>query len=69
VVEKHILENMTLIRAWREHLGLAQQEVAQKMGVSQSAYSQMEKAEANLRQATINKIARALGILPEQLVI
>jgi ribosome-binding protein aMBF1 (putative translation factor) len=69
VVEKHILENMSLIRAWREHLGLAQQEVAQKMGVSQSAYSQMEKAEANLRQATINKIARALGILPEQLVI
>ncbi|MAT95574.1 MAG: hypothetical protein CL608_00280 [Anaerolineaceae bacterium] len=69
VVEKHILENMSLVCAWREHLGLAQQEVAQKMGVSQSAYSQMEKAEANLRQATINKIARALGILPEQLVI
>jgi len=67
VVEKHILENMSLIRAWREHLGLSQQEVAQKMGISQSAYSQMEKAEANLRQTTVNKIARALGILPEQL--
>jgi len=69
VVEKHILENMSLIRAWREHRGLSQQEVAQKMGISQSAYSQMEKAEANLRQTTVNKIARALGILPEQLDI
>lgn len=69
VVEKHILENMSLVRAWREHLGLSQQEVAQKMGISQSAYSQMEKIDANLRQATMNKIARALGILPEQLDI
>ena len=69
VVEKYILENRSLILAWREHLGLSQQEVAQKMGISQSAYSQMEKVEANLRQTTVNKIARALGILPEQLDI
>ena len=67
VVEKHILENMSFVRAWREHLSLSQQEVAQKMGISQSAYSQMEKVEAKLRQTSMNKIARALGILPEQL--
>ena len=29
VVEKHILEEMSLIRAWREHLGHSQQDVAQ----------------------------------------
>ena len=69
VVEKHVLEEMSLIRAWREYLGLSQQEVAEKMGISQSAYSQMEKSEANLRKITVNKIARALGIVPEQLAI
>ena len=69
VVEKHILENMSLVRAWREYLGLSQQVVAQKIGISQSAYSQMEKPETNLRRATVNKIARAFGILPEQLDI
>ncbi|MFZ1398403.1 MAG: helix-turn-helix transcriptional regulator [Candidatus Promineifilaceae bacterium] len=69
VVEKHVLEEMSLIRAWREHLNLSQQDVAQKMGISQSAYSQMEKPEANLRRITVNKIARALGIKSEQLAI
>lgn len=67
VVEKHILESMSLVRAWREHLGLSQQEVAEKLDISQSAYSQMEKTDANLRRITVHKIARALGILPEQL--
>lgn len=69
VVEKHILEGMSLVRAWREYLGLSQQEVAQKMAISQSAYSQMEKAEANLRPKTVHKIAQALGIVSGQLVI
>jgi transcriptional regulator with XRE-family HTH domain len=69
VVEKHILENMSLVRAWREYLGLSQQAIAQKMGISQSAYSQMEKAKSNLRPTTVNKIARALDIVPEQLAI
>ncbi|WP_420645218.1 helix-turn-helix domain-containing protein [Candidatus Leptofilum sp.] len=69
VVEKHILEEMSLIRAWREYLSLSQKDVAQKAGISQSAYSQMEKPKANLRRTTINKIARALGIAPEQLAV
>ncbi|VAW39032.1 hypothetical protein MNBD_CHLOROFLEXI01-1058 [hydrothermal vent metagenome] len=69
VVEKHILENMSLVRAWREHLGLSQQAIAQKMDISQSAYSQMEKTKSNLCPTTVNKIARALSIEPEQLAI
>lgn len=69
VVEKHILENLSLIRAWREYLGLSQQAIAQKTSISQSAFSQMENAESNLRPTTEKKIAKALGILPEQLLI
>jgi DNA-binding XRE family transcriptional regulator len=68
VVGKVVNEEMTPIRAWREHLGLTQAEVAQRLGVSQSAYAQQESKE-NMRKSTREKIARALGIEPEQLAI
>lgn len=67
VVEGHILEGQSLVFAWRSYKGLSQQEVAARMGISQSAYSQMERAEAKLRLTTIRKIAAALEISPEQL--
>ncbi|NKQ37433.1 MAG: helix-turn-helix transcriptional regulator [Chloroflexi bacterium] len=67
VVELHILEGKTLARAWREYLGHSQREVAERTGISQSAYSQMEKEDARLRPSTRQKIAAALGISPEQL--
>ena len=67
VVELHILEEKSLIRAWREYKGLSQQEVAERMSISQSAYSQMEKPDANLRQTTLEKIAAALDLHPDQI--
>ena len=54
-------------RAWREHLGLTQAVVAQRLGVSQSAVAQFEAAEAKLKPATRGKLAAALGVSPEQL--
>ena len=68
VVGKVINKDMTPIRAWREHLGLTQSEVAQRLGISQSAYAQQE-TKGNLRKTTREKIAGALGIAPEQLAI
>ncbi|MFA6901614.1 MAG: helix-turn-helix transcriptional regulator [Gallionellaceae bacterium] len=59
---------MTPIRAWREHLGLTQTEVARCLGISQSAYAQQEAKEA-VRKVTRGKIAQALGIAPEQLAV
>ncbi|MFQ5434481.1 MAG: helix-turn-helix domain-containing protein [Anaerolineae bacterium] len=67
VVELHILEEKSLIRAWREYKGLSQQEMAERIGISQSAYSQMEKPDANLRQTTLEKIAAALNLRPDQI--
>lgn len=67
VVWKTINENITLIRAWREYLGLTQQEVAGRMGVSQAALSQMESGEKKLRKASLEKIATALGLGIEQI--
>lgn len=61
------LEDKSLVRAWREHLGLTQEDVAGRMGVTRAAYAQMEAANANPRRATLAKIANALGVRVEQL--
>ena len=66
VVQLMVLQDMTPVRAWREHLGLTQADVAARIGISQSAYAQQEAAPKN-RKATREKIAVALGIRPEQL--
>lgn len=54
---------MTPIRAWREHLQLTQAEIAERLGISQSAYAQQETAERP-RKATREKIAKVFGIAP-----
>ena len=59
--------DVSLLRAWREYLGLSQNEVASRISVSQSAYSQMEDKDARLRPATVKKIATALGLDVRQL--
>jgi DNA-binding XRE family transcriptional regulator len=66
VVALMLEQQMPPARAWREYLGLTQTDVAAKIGVTQSAYAQMEAAPKN-RKATREKIAAALGIQPEQL--
>ena len=68
VVNKVINKDMTPIRAWREHLGLTQTEVARRLGISQSAYAQQEAKEP-VRKSTREKIAQALGIAVEQLAV
>ena len=63
-----IIENdSTPFRAWREYLGLTQAEVAERAGVTQAALSQIESGEHKARKATREKLARAMGITPEQL--
>lgn len=52
--------------AWREHFGLTQAEVAERIGITQAAYAQMERVKRP-RKATLQKVASALGIDVEQL--
>jgi DNA-binding XRE family transcriptional regulator len=56
----------TPMRAWREYLGLTQDEVASRIGITQAAYAQMENV-AKPRLATIKKVATAMGLTFEQL--
>lgn len=62
-----LLEDKSLIRAWREHLNLTQEEVASRIGVSRQSYTQMEARDARPRRATLGRIAKALGVQVDQL--
>jgi transcriptional regulator with XRE-family HTH domain len=54
------------LRAWREHRGLTQQELADKAGVTQPTVSRIEGgAPASLY--TLGKLADALNITPTEL--
>ena len=66
VVNLAMDKNMSATKAWREYLDLTQSELADRIGISQSAYAQLE-AKKNLRKSTREKIALALGIESEQL--
>lgn len=61
VAKRALLNDYSALRAWREHLGLTQAEVAKRLGISQSAYSQQENSQ-RLRKTTRLKMATALGI-------
>jgi len=67
VVGLVIKKGMNLVKAWRTHLGLTQKEVAKRAGISQAALSQMEKSNNELRNATLEKLATAMGLSAEQL--
>lgn len=60
------VEGASPMKAWREHLRLTQSEVADRLGVSQSAYAQTETA-TRPRKTTLSRVAEALGISLEQL--
>ncbi|MEX2536293.1 MAG: helix-turn-helix transcriptional regulator [Trueperaceae bacterium] len=66
VVKRHLDEDVSMARAWREHLGLTQQEVAKRLGITQGGLSQIEK-QRRPRKATVEKLAVALGVSVEQL--
>jgi len=68
VVGMVIEQNMTPIRAWREHLGLTQAEVAERLNITQTAYAQLE-ASQHPRKSTLQRVSTTLGIMPQQLAI
>ncbi len=67
VVGLVIKNNWNLVKAWRKYLKINQKTLAAKAGISQPALSQMENSD-NLRSQTIDKLAKAMNLSPEQLV-
>lgn len=67
VMRLAIKNDWSLIRAWREHLGLTQTDIAQRLSIRQPSYAAMERTDANLKKITLERIAAAMGLLSEQL--
>jgi DNA-binding XRE family transcriptional regulator len=60
-VRSNVLAGYTKARAWRDFLGLTQEELAQRLSISQSSYAQYER---NRRLSSLirRRIAKAMGI-------
>lgn len=56
------------IKAWRRYLNLTQTQVAESLDITQAAFSQIENSKTNQKE-TIQRVAAALGIDPEQLSV
>lgn len=69
VVEAHVLRNESLVKAWREYLGITQKALGERLGVSQSAVVKYERPDARLRRATVRKLCAALGLNEKQLEV
>lgn len=62
-------EEVSLQAAWRIYRGLSQQEVADKLGISQSAVSQLESADSRPQKRTREKLAAIYGCKQEQIAL
>jgi DNA-binding XRE family transcriptional regulator len=56
----------SIIRAWREYLGVTQTEMAARLDIRQPSYSAMEAPEARPRKTTRTRIATVLGLQRDQ---
>lgn len=67
VVEKRVMEEMTMLQAWREYLLFSRTQIATRMNIDIADYARLEttkRPSKSMRQ----KAADALGISFEQLV-
>ncbi|MDO5680434.1 MAG: helix-turn-helix transcriptional regulator [Pelistega sp.] len=67
VISLQVNNDWSIIRAWREYLGITQIEMAQRLKVRQPTYANIEARHAKPRRATIERVAEALNISIEQL--
>ncbi len=69
VVERHLIDGLPLVAAWRQHLGLTQAEVARRAGMQQSAVARIERGDSKPRPATLRRLATAMDLHPAQLLL
>jgi DNA-binding XRE family transcriptional regulator len=67
VAQRVLVENCSAARSWREFLGKTTEEIANRIGISETKYLQWEALPKLTRRSLREKIAQALDIRPEQL--
>lgn len=68
VIVAAVHNHWSLVRAWREYLGLNRLTLAQRLNVSVQEYGEMEDMYAPLPPSKRERLAKSLGIQFEQLV-
>jgi transcriptional regulator with XRE-family HTH domain len=69
VVVRHLAEEgVPLLRAWRERLWMPQADLAEKLGVTQGDVAQWEAPGAPPSNATLKRVATAMGLHVSQLM-
>lgn len=69
VVSIKIDNGVSLLAAWRIYRGLSQVEVADKLGISQAAISQLEAVGSRPQKKTREKLALLYNCQPEQMIL
>ena len=67
VVGMTAIDGYSTYKAWRTHLNIKQAEVAEKMGITQSAVAKIEANPEKISNQNRVKFAKALGINARQL--
>lgn len=67
VMRLQVKNDWSLIRAWREYLGVTQTEMASRLSIRQPSYAAMEAVDAKPKKVTLERIATALGVSLEQI--
>ena len=52
------------LKAWREHRGMTQAQLAERVNLDRSDLSRIERGQVQCRQPTLEALARALGCRP-----
>jgi len=55
VVKANVINGVSMIRAWREYVGMTQQELARRAGMTQPALARLEKSDSKPRIGTLIK--------------
>ncbi|NIG12468.1 helix-turn-helix domain-containing protein [Pantoea sp. Cy-640] len=69
VVGIMLSQDISLQAAWRVYRNLSQQYVAEQLGTTQSAISQLERKESKPQKKTRERLARLYGCRAEQLLL
>lgn len=67
VVGIMVNQDVSLLAAWRIHVGLSQYDVAEKLGTTQSAVSQWETQGSKPHKKTRERLAALYNCKPEQM--
>ncbi|MGH9436839.1 MAG: helix-turn-helix domain-containing protein [Terriglobia bacterium] len=62
----HLLANS--IRCLRRKLGFSQEALAEKCGLHRTYVGAIERGERNVTLVTLSRLAKALGVLPGELI-